>query len=235
MTNSHSNQDLFALFEEVQKESTLLDSPYAAPNVPPPNPVTPMQNYDSNWNPDLTAGVSQGGMATGNGNGYRTNGNGNGSSYANGQAASSQPETAVQKAVVAIQALRKEVEKSQNAIKTEMTRAGTASNPVIAENLSQLDKLPPLLEQLGQFVQQQFQGQLPVAMQQQIAANREWLGEIAQQMQQAETQDDLFSLIVSEVRNQLQVDRVIIFNFDTGKQGHGAGGIPCFRLDSHVG
>jgi methyl-accepting chemotaxis protein PixJ len=221
VTISHSNQDLFALFGDASEEPSLLSSHYAATTFAPApgngnghsgsQPTT-----DRNSSP---TGLGNGGLGNG-GHEYRSADNGNRSGQSNGFADSSQPEkVAVQKAIVAIQAIRKEVEKSQTAIKTELTRVGTSNNSVIAENLNQLDKLPPLLDQLGQFVQQQFQGQLTAKAQQQIAANREWLGAIAQQMQQAETQDDLFHMIVSEMRDQLQVDRVVIFNFDTETKG----------------
>ena len=214
MTHSPS-QDLFAFFENPLEDPSLLDSRYAATAT-----FLPLQTHD----PKEPGSPYRNHLPSGNGNG----GNGNGAISAenghrfsqNGSRDFNQTEkAAVQKAVVAIQTIGKEVEKTQSAIKTELTQLGTAQNSVIAEHLNKLDQLPSLLNRLEQFVQQQFQGQLTPTLQQQIAANREWLGAIAQQMQQAETQDGLFTMIVGEIRNQLRVDRVVVFNFDTDNQG----------------
>ncbi|MBW4658684.1 MAG: GAF domain-containing protein [Drouetiella hepatica Uher 2000/2452] len=165
-------------------------------------------------------GVSSHG-ASGNGNGY---GAGDGSrtaqpaSYAS-VGHSPDPNAAIQSALSVIQVVRKEMEKTQAAFKIELTKAGLSNNPGIVEKLNQFDKLPAVLDKLGHVVQNQFQGQLSATVQQQFAANREWLGAIAQHMQRADTQDELFAMMVNEIRDRLHADRVIVLGFDTENKG----------------
>lgn len=221
MTNSRVNQDLFAFFENPPEDTSLLFGNGGASHYGASTSVAEPPHYDLDWSRNKTpSDYSQREGGERLGNGYRPRENGHSSGYVNGHTDPSESENvAVEKAIGAIQVLRKEVEKTQNALKTELTKVGSLANPVVAENLNQLEKLPSFFNRLEQFVQQQFQGQLPETMRQQIAANREWLAAIAHQVQQAKTQDELFRIIVSEVRNQLQADRVVIFNFDTESKG----------------
>lgn len=218
MTTPLFDQDLFSLFDEpAQPPSSSPHSTLTAFSSTPGNDSSRSGNGNTSNGTNGTNG--NGNAAPANGNGSSGNGSsGNGSSYGSSPSggnehSASGANAAIQSVLSVIQAVRKEIETTQTDIKAELVKVDTFGNPAIEEKLSQLNRLPVILDKVGEVVQQQFHGKLSAIVQQQFAANREWLGGIAQLMQQVETQDDLFRMVVSELRDRLQADRVVILEF----------------------
>lgn len=212
-----SDQDLFSMFEEPSQQ------PYSSAH---PTTLADFSNIlrgngsGLSGNSSTVSSGTNGSYGNGNAAPANGNGNGNGSSYGSSPSDGNRhtatgAKAPIQSVLSVLQAVRKEIEQTQSDIKAELVKVDTFGNPAIEEKLSQLNRLPVILDKVGEVVQQQFHGKLSAIVQQQFAANREWLGGIAQLMQQVETQDALFGMVVSELRDRLQADRVVILEFGT--------------------
>ncbi|HEY9628548.1 MAG TPA: GAF domain-containing protein [Coleofasciculaceae cyanobacterium] len=218
------DQDLFTLFQESPEAPTSLppEPPIAAPYFGNMETLRPPQNNEGH---SSKVGGMASHEASGRGTFGRVSETGRPSEIGRARPASYQssglpePGVAMQSALSVIQVVRKEMEKTQAGFKIELSKVGLSNNPGIVEKLSQFDKLPAVLDKLGHVVQQQFQGQLSATVQQQFAANRDWLVAIAQQMQQADSQDSLFNIAVHEIRDRLHADRVVIVGFEAESKG----------------
>jgi methyl-accepting chemotaxis protein PixJ len=99
-----------------------------------------------------------------------------------------------------------------NAIKAELELLGDALNPESLEKVLQLQKW---VQQL----QTQFQANLAKTCEQNYKHQRQLLFSILNQMRQAPNIDALLRSAVTEVRKLLQVDRVLVYRFQSEKQG----------------
>ncbi len=99
-----------------------------------------------------------------------------------------------------------------NAIKTDLEQAGDLAKPETHKKLLQLEKWL-------QSLQTGSKSHLAVATEEQLKRARQSLLSLASQMRQAPNLDTLFSTTVTEVRQYLQVDRALIYQFQTDNQG----------------
>ncbi|HEY9741267.1 MAG TPA: GAF domain-containing protein, partial [Coleofasciculaceae cyanobacterium] len=99
-----------------------------------------------------------------------------------------------------------------NAIKADIEQAGDTAKPETHEKILQLEKWV-------QSLQTGSKSHLPVATEEQLKRDRQWLLSLANQMRYAQNLDALFRTTVSEVRQHLQVDRTLIYQFQTDNQG----------------
>jgi methyl-accepting chemotaxis protein PixJ len=99
-----------------------------------------------------------------------------------------------------------------NAIKADLEQAGGLAKPETQEKLLQLEKWV-------QNLQTGSKSHLVVATEEQLKRDRQWLLTLATQMRQAPNLDALFRTTVTEVRQHLQVDRAVIYQFQTDNEG----------------
>ena len=99
-----------------------------------------------------------------------------------------------------------------SAIKVDLEQAGDLAKPETHEKLFHLEKW-------AQSLQNGSGRHLPMAIEEQLKRNRQWLLTLAHQLRQSSNPDSLFRTTVLEVRQHLQVDRALIFRFQTESQG----------------
>lgn len=99
-----------------------------------------------------------------------------------------------------------------NAIKADLEQAGDLAKPETHKKLLQLEKWL-------QSLQTGSKSHLAVATEEQLKRARQSLLSLASQMRQAPNLDTLFNTTVTEVRQHLQVDRALIYQFQTDNQG----------------
>src|SRR5919202_6065300 len=99
-----------------------------------------------------------------------------------------------------------------SAIKTDLKHAGYLTQPDAYAKILQLEKL-------AQNLPTESKPHLSMATEQHFKHERQWLSTLANQMRQATDQDALLRLTVTEVGQHLQVDRALIYQFQTDTQG----------------
>ncbi len=98
------------------------------------------------------------------------------------------------------------------AIKADLEQAGDLAQPETQEKIIQLEKWVQSLQNGGK--------RLPnVTTEQYFKQQRQWLLNLATQMRRSGNLETLFNTTVNEVRQYLQVDRVLIYQFQTENQG----------------
>ncbi|MEW6493122.1 MAG: GAF domain-containing protein, partial [Cyanobacteriota bacterium] len=98
------------------------------------------------------------------------------------------------------------------AIKADLEQAGELAQPETQEKILQLEKWVQSLQNGGK--------RLPnVTTEQYFKQQRQWLLNLTTQMRRAGNLETLFNTTVNEVRQYLQVDRVLIYQFQTENQG----------------
>ena len=100
------------------------------------------------------------------------------------------------------------------AIKAELEQAGDLARPETQEKLLQLEKWAQSLPSGSKRYS-------PTVSEDQLKRDRQWLLSLAHQMRRASDLDlyTLFKITVTEVREHLQVDRALIYHFETENQG----------------
>jgi methyl-accepting chemotaxis protein PixJ len=98
------------------------------------------------------------------------------------------------------------------ALKADLEQAGYLTKPEAQEKILQLEKWI-------QGLQTGLNRNLALATEQHFKHERQWLSTLASQMRQATNQDALLRITVTEVRQHLEVDRALIYQFQTDNQG----------------
>ncbi|HEY9709896.1 MAG TPA: GAF domain-containing protein, partial [Oculatellaceae cyanobacterium] len=99
-----------------------------------------------------------------------------------------------------------------SALKADLEQVGDLAKPETHEKIFQLEKW-------AQSLQNGAKRHLPMAIEEQLKRNRQWLLTLAHQLRQSSSPDALFRTTVIEVRQHLQVDRALIYRFQTENQG----------------
>ncbi|MBD2461385.1 GAF domain-containing protein [Oscillatoria sp. FACHB-1407] len=98
------------------------------------------------------------------------------------------------------------------AIKAELEKTGALENPEMREKIQHLLNVV-------RGAHQDVKGQTTDTVQQQFKLNRQQVEAIAQQLHQAAEPETLFSIAAHKIREILEVDRTLIYRFDTVDQG----------------
>ncbi|MEB3180482.1 MAG: GAF domain-containing protein [Nostocaceae cyanobacterium] len=98
------------------------------------------------------------------------------------------------------------------AIKTDLEGAKDAVNPESLQKILHLEKWAKEL-------QPRLSAKMAVAAEQQFKRQRQWLLTLVSRMHQSGHIDALFNIIVNEIRCYLQVERALIFRFESEDQG----------------